>query len=219
MKRLRCRRVALATTCLALLSAPASALMISEVLYNPVAFGSDDGLEFVELYNDGPLAVWLDDYSLGWGGADYATGSLDLDGAGWLLPGSYAVIGGPSDPLGFDFTPDLEDGFFAADGVALFDVDAASIPGTTPVDALIYGTIFALNLNGLIDSSGAPGAVDVTIGGAGESAVRDASGTWTTSTTPTPGTGPLVVPQPGSGLLLGLGLAALGLRAGRAGRR
>lgn len=193
--------------------------MISEVLYNPVAFGSDDGLEFVELFNDGPLAVWLGDYSLGWGGADYTTGTLDLDAAGWLAPGAYAVIGGPSDPQGHDFAPDLEDGFITADGVALFDVDAASIPGATPVDALIYGTIFALNLNGLIDPSGAAGAVDVTIGGAGQSAARDAGGSWTASATPTPGTGPLAVPEPGSGALVGLGLAILALGIPRPIRR
>lgn len=186
----------------------AQALMISEVLYNPVAFGSDDGLEFVELFNDEPAAISLDGYSLGWGGADYTTGTLALIGAGWLQPGEYIVIGGASDPLGFDFAPDLEDGFFMADGVALFD----SSGGPTPVDALIYGTLFAGNWNGLIDASGTAGPVMVTIGGAGQSAARDASGTWTASATPSPGTGPMVIPELHTGVLLGAGLLMLGLR-------
>ena len=185
----------------------AQALMISEVLYNPVAFGSDDGLEFVELFNDEPVAISLDGYSLGWGGADYTTGSLALTGAGSLQPGEYIVIGGPSDPLGFDFAPDLEDGFFVADGVALFD----SSGGPTPVDALIYGTLFAGNWNGLIDTSGTAGPVMVTIGGAGQSAARDASGMWTASGTPSPGTGPMVIPELQTGMLLGTGLLLLGL--------
>jgi hypothetical protein len=207
------RLVRAATVALALCTADsAHALMISEVLYNPVAFGSDDGLEFVELFNDEPVAVWLDDYSLGWGGADYTTGSLPLIGAGWIQPGEYVVIGGPSDPLGFDFAPDLEDGFFVADGVALFD----SSGDPTPVDALIYGTVFAGNWNGLIDASGTAGPVMVTIGGAGQSAARDASGTWTASGTPSPGTGPMVVPELQTGVLLGTGLLMLGL--GRRGR-
>jgi len=177
-----------------------------------VAFGSDDGQEFVELFNDGASAVLLDDYSLGWGGAAYTTGTLDLDGAGWLLPGQYIVIGGPTDPLGFDFAPDLEDGFIAADGVALFVGAAASItPTTVPLDALIYGTFFAGNFNGLIDSSGTTGTVAVTIGGAGQSAARDATGTWTVSATPTPGSGPMVIPELQTAVLVGTGLLLLGL--------
>jgi len=191
------------------LAAPAGALMISEVLFNPVTFGSDDGQEFVELYNDGGTTILLDDYSLGWGGGDYTWGTLDLDGAGALQPGEYFVIGGPADPLGFDFDPDLQDGFITADGLALFDVDAASIPGTTPVDALIYGTVIALNFDDLIDETGAVGAVDVTIGGAGESAARDATGSWTATPTPSPGSGPLSIPEPGTVVLVGAGLGLL----------
>lgn len=208
---------ALRTALLALLVllAPSVArpLMITEVMFNPNQFGSDDGLEWVELYNDGSATIDLADYSLGWGGADYTTGTLDLDILGTLASGAYIVVGGPSSPL--DFNPDLEDGFIFADGVALFDVPAASIGGATPIDALIYATGFGFNINGLIDETGTAAAVDVTIGGAGQSAALDGSGTWTASTTPTPGSGPLPppsVPEPSTGLLMGLGLLVLGGR-------
>ncbi len=193
----------------ALLVAPAvSALIISEVMYNPV--GPDDGNEWVELYNDTLTAVDLADYSLGWGGVDYTIGTLNLDGAGVLAPGAYVVIGGPASP--FDFDPDLENGFIIADGVALFDMDAASItPTTVPIDALIYAILFGFNGNGLLDETGVPGTVDVTIAAAGETAARDAAGNWQASTTPTPGTGPLPppIPEPSTGLLVGLALAVL----------
>lgn len=49
----------------------------------------------------------------------------------------------------FGFSPDLQNTGSAGDGVALFDVPAASITGSTvPVDAVIYGPN---NNNGLID--------------------------------------------------------------------
>jgi len=193
--------------------------MISEVLFDPA--GPDDGFEFVELFNDGALAIDLAGHSLGWGGADYTTGTLDLDLAGVLGPGQYAVVGGPADPTRHDFAPELKNGFIAADGAALFDVDAGSIGGATPIDAVIYGSFFALNLAGLVDASGAPGAVNGTIGGSGESLARDADGSWTVSDTPTPGFGALVgLPEPGTGVLVGAGLAWLGVqRRGSRGRR
>jgi hypothetical protein len=192
----------------------AQALVISEVMFNPVGFGSDDGLEWVELYNNGSVNILLDDYSLGWGGGDYTTGTLDLDGAGTLAPGDYVVIGGPASP--FDFNPDLQDGYFTADGIAVFDVDAGSIAGQTPIDALIYGTtIFGFapaNNSNLIDSTGAVGVVNAAIGGAGESAERNADGSWGVSTAPTPGTGTNPVPEPSVAVLLGLGLVVLSRR-------
>lgn len=192
---------------LALLPGSAQALMISEVMFNPA--GPDDGFEWVELYNDGPGAIDLADYSLGWGGADYTVGTLDLDSAGILASGAYIVIGAGT---GFDFNPDLENGIFFADGVALFNLDAGSIaPGTIPLDALIYSSFFGFNGSGLIDATGNPGAVLVTIAAAGESAERDALGNWQAQATPTPGSGslPPPVPEPSTALLVGLGLLGL----------
>jgi hypothetical protein len=183
--------------------------MISEVLFNPA--GAQDGFEFVELFNDDPFAVDLANYSLGWGGASYTIGTLDLDPAGILASGAYLVIGLAPDPYGFDFNPNLENGFIVADAVGLFDVPAASIGTATPVDALIYGTLFSVNWNGLLDETGDP-TVDAIIAAAGQSAARDALGNWTVSATPSPGTGALTTPEPSTALLVGLGLAFLGAR-------
>lgn len=195
-------------------SMSAQALVISEVMFNPNTFGSDDGLEWVELYNNGSNSVVLGDYSLGWGGADYTTGTLDLDLAGTLAAGAYIVIGGPASL--FDFNPDLEDGYLTADGIGLFNVDAASISGENPIDVLIYGSSFfgfpAANNNNLIDPTGNVGVVGAVIGGAGESVVRNADGSWSTSATPTPGSGTGPVPEPSTALLLGFGLGGLAYR-------
>ncbi len=201
----------------------AQALIISEIVFNPVGgfFGNDDGLEWVELFNDGTSTVDLSDYSLGWGGADYTFGTMWLDGAGTLDPGEYIVIGnslgGNTGPgAAFNFTPNLPDGVFTAGGVGLFagpTVGAADVP----IDSVIYGHIFALNFNGLIDSTGAVGTVDATTGAAAESIQLGAGGTWTASATPTPDTGPLVpIPEPSTALLSGLGLLLLALRRRRA---
>lgn len=188
----------------------ASALLITEVQFDPVAFGSDFGQEFVEIYNDEASAIDLSGYSLGWGGADYTFGTHDLDLYGTLAPGDVLVIGGPSDSTGFDFLPELENGFFVAAGVGLFDVESGSIAGATPVDALIYGTVFVLgNFNNLIDESGGVGAIDVVTANSTENAVLDSGGNWVTTTTPTPGSTP--IPEPGTALFLGLGLVLLAL--------
>jgi hypothetical protein len=195
-------------TLLALLStSAASALLITEVRFDPVAFGSDAGQEFVEIYNDEGFGIDLSGYSLGWGGADYTFGTHDLDAYGVIDPGMVIVIGGPSDGTGFDFAPELANGFLVAAGVALFDVDAGSIASATPVDALIYGTVFVLGNPSLIDDTGGVGAVDVVTASSTENAVRAANGVWTTTTTPTPGATP--VPEPGTALLIGLGLGLM----------
>lgn len=194
----------------------ASALMISEVNFNPVGgFGGiDDGQEWIELYNEDTAAVFLDDYALGWGTASYTEGTLDLDGLGWLAPGAFIVIY-DTDP-GYDFAPDLPDGFITAAGLGLFAGDAANIDAsvTPPVDAVVYSTIWGGNWNGLVDETGAVSGVDVTTGGATETIQRSAGGTWTPSGTGSPGTG-TPVPEPGTGLLTAFGLGLLALRRSR----
>lgn len=209
---------ALAVALAALLHAGTSeALIITEVLANPVGgFGSDDGLEYVELYNDGATTLTdLSGYSLGWGGADYTFGTLDLGLLGTinLAPGDFIVIGNTASPV--DFDPDLPDGFIAAAGVGLFDVPVGSIGTNNPIDAVIYSHIFGGNFNNLIDETGAVGAVDATTGGAGESIERQTlGGTWSNAATPTPGTSTLI-PEPSTALLTALGLLLLGTRRRR----
>jgi hypothetical protein len=203
-----------------LLTASAGATpIISEVFFNPN--GADDGAEWVEIFNDGSTTIDLSGYSLGWGGPDYTTGTVQL--LGNLLPGQYFVVGGPisdasnGNPV-YDqvanFTPDLENSgwFQAADGVALFNVPAGLIaPATVPIDAFIYaGPLFSTNSNGLLDESGAPGAIDFVqpFFASGYSVEFDGA-TWSRQNSPTPNTGPLT-PEPSTALCLLLGLCLLG---------
>jgi len=165
---------------------------LAEVFYD--IDGGDDPLEWIELYNPCPFAIDLGAYSLGWGGSDYAYGTLGLSG---MLPaGACTVVGGPqsvaangSPVLGqaVDLEPDLQNSGAIADGVALFlgaaiDIDAASVP----VDAVIYGDA---NSSGLLDASGmapAPHVIDVL---PGETIQRTGPASWGFGV-PTPGVCP-----------------------------
>ncbi len=166
-------------------------VILSEVLYD-VSSG-DDGFEWVELYNAGETAVDLSGWSLGNGGTDYTYSTAQL--AGTLQPGATFVVGGPTSSstnanpsydLVVNFSPDFQNSGSTADGVALFDVTAAQINGSTvPVDAVVYGSN---NSNGLIDESGAAGAPEVGDAPAGSSIERtDLAGSWQIQSSPTPG--------------------------------
>lgn len=194
-----------------------SSLVISEVMFNPT--GGDDQREWVELYNGTGADIDLTGYSIGWGGADYTTGTLQLSGV--IGSGATYVTGGPLSDAGngnpiydlaLDFGPDLQNGGFFADGVALFNVPAPSItPATVPIDAVIYGI---LNLNGLIDESGTPAAIDYFgfgFGAAGSSIALGDSG-WLSQPAPTPGSAPALTPEPGTAITVGMGLAMLAMR-------
>jgi len=200
---------------------PVTDLWISEVMYNPS--GSDDGREWVELFNAGPQAVDLSGWSLGWGDGDYTEGQLQLSGL--VDPGDTFVVGGPTSDAGngapaldlaLDFDPGLGNPFLFSDGIALFDRPAWAVDASTvPVHSLVYGGWLG-NLGGLMDETGAPSSVDAGFAGAGSSLAFDGSG-WGEAATPSPGTGPIVVPEAGSLTLLGAGLLLLG--AGTALRR
>lgn len=176
-------------------------LILSEVLYD--VSGTDDGFEWVEIYNAGSTTVDLSGWSLGTGGVDYTTTTVQLSGN--LAAGALFVVGGPtSDPLNgspsFDqvanFDPDIQNSGTAGDGVALFNVPAASItPTTVPVDAVIYGPD---NANGLLDESGsAPSGADVGDAPSGSSIERvDLTGAWQIQSSPTPNSSPLGGPPP-----------------------
>jgi len=90
-------------------------------------------------------------------------------------------VGGPTssstnaDPA-FDqvlnFDPDFQNSGSSADGVALFDLPAASVNGSTvPIDAVIYGPV---NSNNLMDQTGTTPAPHVGDASSGSSIERTA---------------------------------------------
>lgn len=199
---------------------PITSLVISEVMFNPS--GADDQREWVEIYNGTGADIDLSGYSLGWGGGDYTTGTLQLSGV--IGSGATFLTGGPLSDAGngnptfdqaVDFGPNLQNGGLFVDGVALFDTQATFITAATvPIDAVLYG-IF--NVAGLIDETGSPGAVDyLGFGNAGSSIELTDSG-WLSQAAPTPGVGPVLTPEPGIVISLGMGLALLALSRNRAG--
>ena len=169
-------------------------VVISEVYYDHT--GQDDQFEWVKLYNGTGVAIDLSNFSLGWGGADYTYGVLDL--VGIIGAGDCFVVGGPMGDAasGFagapmfgqavDFNPDLQNsnGAGVADGVALFDVAAASINvGTVPIHSVVYGDS---NDNGLLDQAGMISAVDVDDSPDENSIVLQSDDTWAVNAAPAP---------------------------------
>jgi hypothetical protein len=198
-----------ASAALALLvaSTPARAqseLSIAEVFYD--ANGSDAELEWIELVNEGDGALDLAGWSLGWGGADYTSGVLALEGV--VDAGDRFVVGGPLSTddnahpvfgLAVDLDPDLQNSGATADGVALFDVPAPEVLAeTVPVSVVVYGEA---NASGLLDETGAAAAVDVADVPGGSSIERGADGVWRVQPVPTPGAPPAPVPEPSRGAL------------------
>ena len=167
-------------------------MILSEVLYDTA--GSDDGLEWVELFNPGANAVDLSNYSLGNAGLDYTTSLVQLSGT--LAPGATFVVGGPTSnssnanpsfDLAIDFSPDFQNSGSAGDGVALFDVPANQVTAATvPIDAVVYGPN---NNNGLIDETGTANPPEVGDAPSGSSLERvDLQGSWQIQASPNPNT-------------------------------
>lgn len=133
----------------------AADLMISELFVNPA--GTDNGKEWVEIYNAGDTFVDLSNYSIGNGGTDWTYSTLNLSGT--IPPKGCVVVGGPtSDATNFDpvfdqavdFNPDFQNGGSSSDGVALFFTDAITNTDV-PIDAILYSSP---NTNGLIGENG-----------------------------------------------------------------
>lgn len=187
---------------------------IAEVFYD--ASGADDELEWIELANDGDFAVDLAGWTLGWGGGDWTSGLLALDGV--LAPGARFVVGGPlsveanaSPVFGFavDLEPDLQNSGATADGVALFDVPVEEVSAQTiPVSVVVYG---GANTSGLVDETGAVSAVHVADAPGGQSIEHQRDGSWIVQPLPTPGVAP--VPEPARLVLALGGVAGLAIVA------
>jgi hypothetical protein len=196
---------------------PTGGLVISEILFDPT--GNDNTTEWVELYNRSAAPIDLASYSLGWGRDEYDDGTHVLPSF-LLAPGATFVIGGPTSNAAngnpvygevFNFAPNLSNGNNNnwADAVALFLGDIGSNPTLTPVHAVIYGestastTLLdeqAVLASILFNSDGfAQGTSIEWLGGNG----------WGVAA----GLGPNVAPtpEPGTAVLVGLGLIGLGL--------
>ena len=170
-------------------------LLLSEVLYD--VSGSDDGLEWVEIYNNDSVAIDLSGFSLGNGGTAYTTSLVQLSGT--IQPGDTFVVGGPTSSAvngnpafdqSFNFNPDFQNSGTTGDGVALFNVPASAVTtATVPIDAVIYGPN---NNSGLIDESGSANAPEVGDAAPDSSIERlDVAGNWQIQSVPTPNSTPL----------------------------
>ncbi len=170
-------------------------VILSEVFYDPAS--TDDGLEWVEIFNAGSTAVDLSGFSLGNGGAAYTASLVQL--AGILAPGQIYVVGGatsnasngnPTFDQVFNFNPDFQNSGTTADGVALFNVAAGLVTSATvPIDAVVYG---GSNTNGLIDETGTANIPEVGDAPSGSSIERlDLAGSWQAQGIPSPNTSPL----------------------------
>ena len=179
--------VAEASVTIHLTEKPTVGLVLVEVFYDPPS--SDDGLEWVKLYNGTSASISLEAYSLGWGGADYTTGKVNLSKS--IAAGGCFIMGGPfttkanGSPVfdqSFNFNPDIQNSGATADGVALFGVASANVSSTTiPIDAVLYGEA---NKSGLLDPTGVPGVVHVGKAPSGHSLLRASLESWIHHSTP-----------------------------------
>ena len=128
---------------------PTCPVVIDEVYYDPLS--TDDGREYLILYNSRDYEISLDGWGIEWGGTDFYYGSLLL-GAGVTIPASDILVIGedqmrcPADIV-VDFSPDLQNGGDASDGVRLVR------PNGSPCDTVIYDSP---NTNGLPCDGQAP---------------------------------------------------------------
>ncbi len=147
-------------------------IRINELLPNPE--GSDEGLEYVELFNRGSAAIDLSGWAVQYGTSSFSGEALLAPGT-TLGPGEFLVVSEVS----------LGNASSNADGVRL--VDCA---GDT-VDTVVYG---APNDDGLVDDSGAAASSTApepvegeAISRCGDGVDTDASGDDFVSTAQSPG--------------------------------
>lgn len=169
----------------------AAELYITELFVN--ATGADDGLEWVEIFNNSKNFVDLSHYTIGAGTSDYTATTHALTGV--VAPGQCVVIGGPTrsgangNPTYFEehnFDPDLPDGGAAAHGVGLFFNRPVLAATDAPIDAVVYGDA---NTAGLLNEQGVA-KTDLSPTPISNRSLRRASldhDTFTIESTPRPG--------------------------------
>lgn len=198
---------------------PIGGVVMTEVLFAPA--GNDDSREWVEIYNGSNQTIDMADYSLGWGLDDVTTNAHVFDSF-LLAPGSTFVIGGPTSlpnngsPVydeEFDFAPNLDDGTdgASAGAVALFAGDAGS--GGTLLHLLVYGQSSAST--SLLDEQGQAALILLNTDGFGQGSSAEWQGgsSWLAQAAEGPNTPAL--PEPGTGLLVAVGLVSLALHRRR----
>ncbi len=169
---------------------PPGGLLLSEVFYD--RSGTDNGYEWVEIYNSSAQSIDLAPFSLGNGGTNYTSSTVQLSGT--IAAGATFVVGGltsdasnasPTFDQAIDFSPDFQNSGATGDGVALFNVPAVAITSSTvPIDAVVYGSN---NNSGLIDETGSANAPEVGDAAGGSSIERtDLAGSWQIQSSPTP---------------------------------
>lgn len=165
--------------------APAdNCLHVAEVLYD--ADGSDDGAEWIKLYNSCDDDQSLTGMSIGYGGKNYTTGGFDLsgkiDGKSCIIVGGPASDGSNGEPnvtMEINFRPDLQNSGSEADGVAIFTGSFEDVTkSTVPVDAVIYG---GSNSSNLLDARGETPDPHVGDAPEGSSILRTGRDSWTVS--------------------------------------
>jgi len=133
----------------ATLTVTAARLKLSEVMFDP-RDGSDQNLQWIELYNPNDVEVPLQPYAIGIGGADWKRPAFQLTGT--LAPGGCFVVGGPQshpdngEPV-FDqpkaIQPAIEDEPFTASVVGIFFSAWTRIGSydldLVPLDAVLFG--------------------------------------------------------------------------------
>ena len=163
--------------------------ILVEVLHNPHSGNNEE--QWIKLFNPCPEAVNLVGYSIGWGGPDYTFGGIDLSDS--INAGDCFIVGGPQSESDNEFPmldqaedldPDLSEDATPGNGVALFDVlEDAVLPGTLPLDAVIYGDD---NTSGLIDPMGNTPPPHVGDAGSTDSIRRTDMMNWNIESNPMP---------------------------------
>lgn len=197
---------------------PVGGLVISEILFAPS--GGDNGREWVEIYNGSNATIDLGDYSLGWGRDAYDDGTHVF--ASFMLgAGDTFVIGGPTSEGSngnptygevYNFNPNLRNGTHnsEASAMALFFGDIGSSPSLTPVHAVIYGE--STTSTSLLNEQGVAASILLDTDGfsQGNSIEWLGGESWQTAASLNPNVAP--IPEPGTAVLLGMGLALLAAR-------
>ena len=170
-------------------------LIITEVYFDHTS--SDDGYEWVKIHNPTSAAINLNEYSLGITANNADLSSVTVQLAGSLDAGGCYLVGGPTadGSNGVSIASDynipvqitIPNGGPNADAVALFnEVNTAVDSTTVPIDVVIFAESGGNNDDGIMDETGAAGAIEAPDVAPTHSIRMLADGSWEDAATPTP---------------------------------